>query len=222
MKDIRVRHIMFWVLLILVCLGVAYIVADRSPKNSQTSDAIDLARIAKNRYEHKRGLTPCRVETQEITRSARAQLLAMGEPEPFLLVVTVPAFSGAVLTTFGNDQIRVLHFSGDAGYTAPPDLFHKPIGKPAKVQIPASTVNDLVQPLSRHVRFAMTAPTYGMDGTSYYFDLGSSDCAQTWSPGEGDGPSALIVDLLDELHRPHPSVKKLRALMGAIDSLDRS
>jgi hypothetical protein len=145
----------------------------------------------------------------------------MGEPEPSLLVVTAPTFSGAVVTTFDNNQIRVLHFAGDTGYIAPSDLFRKPVGKPSKVRLSASDVNDLIQPLSRHVRFAMTAPIYGMDGTSYYFDMGGSACAQTWSPSDGDGPSALIVDLLDELHKPQPSVKRLRALIGAIDSLDQ-
>src|SRR3546814_13319191 len=75
---------------------------------------------------------------------------------------------------------------------------------------------EIVTPIVRHVRYAMTARESGYDGVNFYFGSGEDDCAFAWTP-RGVGPGGLIADMITEASGRAPSTPKLLQLARAID-----
>src|SRR3546814_6000581 len=78
---------------------------------------------------------------------------------------------------------------------------------------------EIVTPIVRHVRYAMTARESGYDGVNFYFGSGEDDCAFAWTP-RGVGPGGLIADMITEASGRAPSTTKLLELARSIDRVE--
>src|SRR3546814_14901067 len=78
---------------------------------------------------------------------------------------------------------------------------------------------EIVTPIVRHVRYAMTARESGYDGVNFYFGSGEDDCAFAWTP-RGVGPGGLIADMITEASGRTPSTTKHLELARSIDRVD--
>src|SRR3546814_889420 len=91
--------------------------------------------------------------------------------------------------------------------------------KISDVSLPAMERLEIVTPIVRHVRYAMTARESGYDGVNFYFGSGEDDCAFAWTP-RGVGPGGLIADMITEASGRAPSTTKLLELARSIDRVD--
>ncbi|HVI25361.1 MAG TPA: hypothetical protein VM576_04100 [Xanthomonadaceae bacterium] len=181
-----------------------------------------LAQAAARRFEDGRGLTPCDMPARELMEAAQAKLVVLGESRANPIVIVAPTFSEVKVVAFEPDLIRTYRFPGSSGAAVPSSTwFAGPAQKVGEMSMSPQVSQEIVAPLARHVRYAMTTPMFGMDGVTFYFGYGASDCAFTWSPG-GRGPARLMTDLVEEASSRSPSVAKLRSLAAAIDAADES
>ncbi len=220
MKELQPRRVI--VLSLLIGLAVSAALAwSMARQDHQADDHLELERRAAYRFEHYRGLTPCDPETLDITSAARAALRREGVTDSGMVAIVAPTFHGAKVAGFGTSAIDVLHFKGDTGYTRPEAWFQVVNGKPVSIPLSPRDHFAIVTPLSRHIRFADTRSRSGLDGVTYFLELGGH-CGYSWSPRREDGPSGLIAELLKELAQPQPSLEALLILAAEIDQQDRS
>src|SRR3546814_1998286 len=111
--------------------------------------------------------------------------------------------------------------SSDLTGCSPPtsEWFSPAPRKLSDVSLPAMERLEIVTPIVRHVRYAMTARESGYDGVNFYFGSGEDDCAFAWTP-RGVGPGGLIADMITEASGRAPSTTKLLELARSIDRVD--
>lgn len=185
-------------------------------------NAEKLERIARYRFENDRGLSPCSGQARQLLDAARSKLMTMGESNADPIVVVASAFSEIELVAFGPDYIRAYRFQGQTGFSPPTSEWFSPVPqKISDVSLPAMEELEIVTPIVRHVRYAMTAREYGYDGVNFYFGSGEDSCAFAWTP-RGPGPAGLIADMVAEASDQAPSTKRLLELAKSIDRADRA
>jgi len=221
MKHLRVTRIFALSVGLAVSLAiVGHALSSKDQDRGETQRADELERVAKHRFENFRGLSPCEGDAWQLLRAARGKLIAIGESDANLIVVIAPTFSEIELVAFGPDYIRTYRFPGQTGFTPPSgDWFSPTPLKVSDTPLTASEQFTVVTPLVRHVRYAMTAREYGLDGISYYFGSGDDDCAFAWGPRRS-GSIGLITDMITETTGQAPSTEKLLAIARAINRAD--
>ena len=221
MDRLRLHRVLTATLLFAAALAVLVWNSLKPPLAEKLPDAgLQLDQLAAYRYEHQRGMTPCQVEDREITSRARGVLRNAGVSDSGLVAVVAPTFEGTKIMAFGDRQISILSFIDKAGYTAPESWFSKKGNDTVNLEISPRQQHQIVGPLSRQARYASTTQRSGFDGTIYFLDWGG-ECALTWSPGEDEGPSAFVAQILDELQHPRPSVLKLVRIASAMEANER-
>src|SRR3546814_696486 len=170
----------------------------RNPRYLENAEKLE--RIARYRFENDRGLSPCSSQARQLLDAARSRLMTMGESNADLVVVVASAFSEIGLVAFGPDYIRAYRFPGQTGFSPPTSEWFSPAPrKISDVSLPAMERLEIVTPIVRHVRYAMTARESGYDGVNFYFGSGEDDCAFAWTP-RGVGPGGLIAEIRSEGH----------------------
>jgi len=224
MKHLRAARIL--ALAVGLAASLALISHALVPKNQDPVDLVGaerLDKIAKHRFQSARGLSPCDdYYAHQTLKSARNSLVAIGESNANLIAVVAPTFSEIELIAFGPSYIRTYRFPGQTGFTPPSSEWFSPTPqKIAEVSLTPSEQFGIVTPIHRHIKYAMTAREFGLDGISYYFGDGADGCAFTWMP-RGEGPSGLIVEMIAEASGQTPSPERLLALARAIDHADNA
>src|SRR3546814_5363315 len=122
--------------------------------------------------------------------------------------------------------MRISDWSSDVcssdltGFSPPTSEWFSPAPrKMSDVSLPAMERLEIVTPIVRHVRYAMTARESGYDGVNFYFGSGEDDCAFAWTP-RGVGPGGLIADMITEASGRAPSTTKLLELARSIDRVE--
>ena len=219
MKDLRLSNVVAMV--VVGMLGIAAIVL--LPSLGQDGRLVasgELDARAAARFQDGRGLSPCEGGAHHVVPAALDRLATLGEPTPELTVVIAPTFSDIQVVAFSGLTIRTYRFVGQTGFNAPSAAWFRP--DPAvisNVTLDHVNYHAVHASISRHIRFAMTARVLGLDGTSYYFGRGRSECAVAWSPRTGQ--AGLIAEILAEASRGVPSERALVALASEIDRLDQ-
>ena len=220
MTDIRPRRVLFFAIVLATPLAVAghLLLSDRN-HDPYPDEAEDLAELAADRFENGRGLSPCDRGSHELVFAALDRLVVLGEPAPDLIVVIAPTFSEIEMVVLTSSHVRSYRFPGQTGFTMPSSEWFRPT--PELISETALAPPDyfrLYSPIARHITYAMTTQQLGLDGTSYYFGRGRSDCAVAWSPRTG--PAGLISQILAEASKPAPSRDSLIELAREIDRVD--
>lgn len=183
-------------------------------------NAEKLERIARYQFENDRGLPPCNGRERQLLDAARSRLMTMGESNADPVVVVASAFSEIEIIAFGPDYIRTYRFPGQTGFSPPTSGWFSPAPqKISDVSLTAMEQFEIVTPIVRHVRYAMTARESGYDGVNIYFGSGEDDCAFAWTP-RGPGPGGLIADMITEASGRAPSTTRLHELAKSIDRAD--
>jgi hypothetical protein len=184
--------------------------------------AEQLDKTAKHRFENGRGLSPCDdYYAYETLRAARNKLVALGDSNSNLIAVVAPTFSEIELIAFGPSYVRAYRFPGQTGSTPPSSEWFSPTPlKISEVSLTPTQQFEILAPVRRHIKYAMTARERGLDGVFYYFGDGGEGCALSWSP-RGEGPGGLIAEMIAEASRQSPSAERLLALARAVDHADR-
>ena len=224
MKHLRAPRIL--ALAIGLAASLALIGHALVPKNQDTVNLVGaerLEKIAKHRFESARGLSPCNdYYAYETLKSAGNRLVTIGDSNANPIVVVAPTFSEIELIAFGPGYIRAYRFPGQTGFTPPSSEWFSPTPqKIAEVLLTPSEQFEIVTPIHRHIKYAMTARDLGNDGVSYYFGDGAGGCAFAWMP-RGEGPSGLIAQMIAEASGQAPSRERLLALARAIDHADNA
>lgn len=219
MASIRLTRI----LILVFGAGIGVVVAGHEffDKRGQVDTTnVRLEERARTRFENGGGLSPCDGDMQRVLAQQRSRLRAMGE-YPELVIVVAPTFSGAKVVALGKNRITSLHFAGESGFMPPTDWLASAVVQKRVIELSASEYFDVFSPIARHVRYAMTARRYGLDGVSYYFGSSEDECAFAWSP-RGQGPAAAIADWIAEATSETPSHDNILALARTINRVDES
>ncbi|TZF90719.1 hypothetical protein [Cognatilysobacter lacus] len=186
---------------------------------SITIDHFALEKLAANRFENGRGLSPCEADEFSRLEAARSELARKGIIDRDVIALVTPTFSGAELLSVSNGHLTVFRYAGETGFMPPDQWFSRPDGPSTTIALTPLEYEKVLSPLSRNVRYAMTARTSGLDGNSYYFASGRESCAYAWSP-HGNGPASLIATIVNEASQGAASRRKIVALAGAIARAD--
>lgn len=221
MKPVSPVGVLVMSIGLAACLGFAgYAATLGDGDRSGLMRAYRLEKIAEHRFEHARGLSPCDYRERDLVRAARRSLIAIGESDVHALAVVAPTFSEIEVVAFGSSRIRTYRYAGQTGFDFPSAEWVSP--QPVRIAdlvLTATEQQEIVSPLSRHIAYAMTARTYGIDGVSYYFGLGEDDCALAWMP-RGNGPASRIVEMVRAASGGSAAVSELLSLARAIDDAD--
>src|SRR5688572_13048565 len=154
----RTQPIKILLLTVAFALGAAAlahaVLIDRQPHFGE--DEAQLERLAGDRFIDGRGLSPCERAMQDVLRSSRYKLFALGEQNTHLLLVVAPTFSGPELVTFRHNSIKAFKFAGQSGFVPPSDWFPTPPQLLSNTGLGAPHYNAVLAPISRHIRDAMT------------------------------------------------------------------
>lgn len=199
---------------------IGHIIGSKKQHDREYLDnAAKLEKSASFRFKNDRGLSPCDGYERQIFWAAQRKLIAIGESNADLWVLVEPAFSEPELVVFGADYIRTYRFPGQIDIRLPGNWISVMPQRISGVSLTAFEQLEIVTPIIRHTRYAMTAREYGFDGVNLYFGSGEDSCAFAWTP-LGPGPSGLIADMVAEASDKAPSTKRLLELAKSIDRAD--
>lgn len=199
---------------------IGHIIGSKKEQEQKYLDHMEkLEKNASSRFKNDRGLSPCDGHERQIFWAAQSKLRAIGESNADLWVLVEPAFSKPELVVFGADYISTYRFPEQVDLRSPGNLASVTPQRISGVSLTTFERLEIVSPIVRHTRYAMTAREYGFDGVSMYFGSGEDSCAFAWTP-LGPGPSGLIADLIEEASSQSPSKVELLALAREIDSAD--
>ncbi len=218
-RPIVILAISIAMLAVLAFIG--HIIGSKKQQDQEYLDsAAELDKIASFRFENDRGLSPCDAHERKFFWAAQSKLIAIGESNADLWVLVEPAFSEPELVVFGADYIRTYRIFGQIDFRSPESsLLSATQQRISAVSLTRFEQFEIVNPIVRHTRYAMTAREYGYDGVNLYFGSGEDSCAFAWTP-RGAGPGGLIAEMVAEASNTAPSTEKLLELARSIDRLD--
>lgn len=216
----RFRTIVLQVLAV-VMLGVGiHLFLSARPLSDEAHGSM-LEKRAADRFQNKRGLSPCGPYQWEVLEYAASKIRSAGLPNQDLLIVVAPSFQELQIVTIGNGAVASYRVDGEPS-NAPPAInwFNGSLVPISEIQVDPRTLLRINRALGRSVDFAMSSLNFGgTDGAFYFLGRDKDSCAFTVHP-TGNGPAGLLKAFADEASSGRHEPEQLLEIVKEIDRFD--